>query len=479
MGRDIATSEFTDADFDAFAERLDRETRLLEQWLEQGRFAESAPVGGFELEAWLTDAQWLPATRNEELLARMQDPLLTTELARYNLELNTHPRALRDDALQRMHAGLADTWRRTRNGAAALGLRLLMIGILPTLSQAHVGRSNMTPVPRFAALNDQVLRQRGGRALEIDIVGREHLFTEHPDVMLESAATSFQIHMQVPASRARHYFNAAILVSGPMVAVSANAPYLFGRDLWAETRIPLFEQAVASGGVGGAAHGPPRRVGFGSGYVRRSVAEIFRENRDHFPVLLPMVSDDAESHSLPHLQLQNGTIWRWNRPLIGFDADGEVHVRIEHRVVPAGPSVADEMANAALFFGLAEYFARIESASAEALLPFVTARDNFYAGARRGLEARMRWTDGASVPVARLLRNELLPRAREGLDALGLASSDSAHYLGIIDERARTGCNGAAWQRRWVERHGVDMAGLTAAYEGHQASGAPVHEWPV
>ncbi|MDZ7747423.1 MAG: glutamate--cysteine ligase [Halofilum sp. (in: g-proteobacteria)] len=477
MGRDIDSSEFTDDDFREFAARLDAETRTLERWFTDGTLSESRPVGGFELEAWLTDPDWSPAPGNDALLRRLDDPLLTTELARFNIELNTAPRCLEGDALERMQRGLDDTWRRTRNGAAALGMRLVMIGILPTVTQAELGQAAMTPIARFAALNEQILRQRGGRALRIDICGRERLFTEHPDVMLESAATSFQVHMQVPASRAADYYNAAVLVSGPIVAAAANSPYLFGHDLWDETRVPLFEQAVESGGVGGAAHGPPRRVGFGTGYARESLAEVFRENRDHFPVLLPMRFDADAAARLAHLQLQNGTIWRWNRPLVGFDDDGRAHVRIEHRVIPGGPSAVDAIANAALFYGLAHYYASQEGRTPGRILAFPAARDNFYTCARRGLGARVSWTDGEVHPVARLLREQLLPCARLGLRDLGLEAGDIDRYLGIVDDRVRSGRNGAAWQRAWVARHGRDMRGLTAAYAQRQADGSPVHEW--
>lgn len=480
MGRDIERSEFTDEDFERFSERLRAETALLERWFAEGVMAEDAPVGGFELEAWLADTAWLPAPRNDELLERLADSLLTTELARFNVELNTPPRALTGDALERMERGLEDTWRRCRNGAAALGARLLMIGILPSVRQADLGHASMTPIARFAALNDQILRQRGGRALHIDIRGRERLVTEHPDLMLESAATSFQIHMQVPASRSADYYNASLLVSAPMVAASANSPYLFGHDLWDETRIPLFEQAVETGGLGGAAQGPPRRVGFGTGYARESVAECLRENLEHFPVLLPMLFDD-DAGPMAHLQLQNGTIWRWNRPLVGVEPGATPHVRIEHRVVPGGPSAVDAIANAAFYFGLAHYYAgHSERPRAPGrILSFPQARDNFYACARHGLAARVRWSDGDTHPVSRLIADHLLPCARLGLRDLGLERGDIDRYLGIIEDRVATGQNGAAWQRAWVERHGRDMAGLTAAYAERQAEGAPVHEWSV
>jgi len=481
MGRDIQTSAFSEADFDAFSERLRAETACLQTWFDEGRMAEAAPIGGFELEAWLTDADWAPAPLNEALLERLDEPLLTTELARFNVELNTEPRALAGDALERMQHSIDDTWRRCRNGAAVLGGRLLMIGILPTVRQEDLGHASMTPIARFAALNEQILRQRAGRALRIDLCGRERLQTDHPDLMLESAATSFQVHMQVPASRSADYYNASLLVSGPMVAATANSPYLFGRDLWDETRIPLFEQAVESGGLGGAAQGPPRRVGFGSGYARESLMECFRENLEHFPVLLPMLFEEGEDGPLAHLQLHNGTIWRWNRPLVGFSQDGEPHVRIEHRVVPGGPSTIDAIANAALYFGLAHYYAGQPGGyrSPGRLLAFPQARDNFYACARYGLSARVTWTDGDTHPVAALIREDLLPCARLGLRDLGLDRADVDRYLGIIEDRVRSGRNGAGWQRAWVERHGRDMRSLTAAYAELQAAGAPVHEWPV
>ena len=478
MGRDISTSAFTEADFEAFSQRLHAETELLAGWFADDRLADTHPVGGFELEAWLADTTGRPAALNERLLEALQDPLLTHELAQFNIELNTTPRTLRDGALRAMERDLATTWARTRTAAAALGAQLIAIGILPTVRQDDLGHGAMTPSPRYAALNDQVLRQREERPLRIDICGRERLRTDHPDVMLESAATSFQIHMQVPASRAADYYNAALLVSGPLVAASANSPYLFGRDLWDETRIPLFEQAVESGGVGGAAQGPSRRVGFGTGYVRESLIETFRENEQHFPVLLPIAMEPADG-PLAHLQLHNGTIWRWNRPLVGIDDAGNPHVRIEHRVVPGGPSATDAIANAALFYGLTRYFASDPDYRPAGLLSFPVARDNFYACARHGLGARVRWADDGIYPVARLILRTLLPCARFGLSDLGLAGEDIDRYLGIIEARVDSGRNGAGWQRAWVERHGRDMAALTNAYAERQAEGNPVHRWPL
>ena len=352
--------------------------------------------------------------------------------------------------------------------------RVAMVGILPTLGRRHLTLEHMSPLQRFRALNEQILRLRAGCPIELNIRGRDHLHVRHSDVMLESAATSFQIHLKVTAAEAGRVYNASKILSAPMVAVSANSPYLFGRDLWDETRIPLFEQSVAVGGLAGASHGPLRRVTFGSGYARSTLYECFLENQQHYPVLLPMRFNEGVER-MAHLRLHNGTIWRWNRPLIGFDYDGIPHLRIEHRVVPGGPTIVDVIGNAALFFGLIQMLIEADE-PAEAHIPFAIARDNFYAAARHGLDAHVTWRDGEKG-VMRALLQQLLPLARTGLERLEIDRGDIERYLGVIEGRMDTGQTGTAWQRAWVARHGRDMAALTVAYLERQDSGRPVHEW--
>ncbi|MGH8553176.1 MAG: glutamate--cysteine ligase, partial [Methylococcales bacterium] len=300
---------------------------------------------------------------------------------------------------------------------------------------------------------------------------------EHHDVMLESATTSFQVHLQSPMPVAHHYYNAAIIASAPCVAISANSPYLFGRELWSETRIPLFEQAIEVGGYQGVSHGPLRRVSFGSDYARKSILECFKENFDHFPILLPIQFDSARE-SMQTLRLHNGTIWRWNRPLVGFDADGAPHIRIEHRVMPAGPSLSDMIANAAFFYGLVNYL-RIENVLPQPQLPFHLAKDNFYRCARHGLDAAVTWFDGEKTRLKDLLLDELIPQARIGLDRFGITKSEAEHYLGIIQNRVESGHNGATWQRLYIANHDRDFRAMTASYHDHQGSGQAVHRWTV
>jgi hypothetical protein len=477
MGQEIEETRFTAEDFAAYAERLQQETELLGRWFREGQFSRRARMGGFELEAWLVDNRSRPAPVNEEFLRRLDNPMVVPELARFNVELNDHPQHLWGTAFSRFEASLGATWRQCNTTAAGLNAHLIMIGILPTVRESELSQANMSGLKRYRALNEQVLRLREGKPLELDIHGREHLKTTHRSVMLEAATTSFQLHLKVNPALAARAYNAAIILSAPMVAATANSPYLFGHDLWDETRVPLFEQSVAVGGLAGARQGPLRRVSFGSGFVRESLYECFVENQQHYPVMLPMKYPDGVEQ-MSHLRLHNGTIWRWNRPLIGFDYDGLPHLRIEHRVVPGGPSIVDVIANAALFFGLIQALIMRESPP-EQQLDFATARDNFYAAAHHGLGASLTWLNGVRGSAQTLLTDVLVPMAREGLERLEIDRADIDRYLGIIAARVRGGQTGTAWQRAWVARHGNDMAAMTTAYGRHQESGLPVHEWPI
>lgn len=469
MGREIEQTHFSKQDFSRFDAALRQETDLLAQWLSEGRFTSQSPLAGLELEACIVDSQGRAAPWNSDLLAALDNEWIVPELARFNVELNAPPLLLEADALRRLHGALADAWSECLRAARSMDGGLVSIGILPTLRERELCLENMSDRRRYRALNEQVLRLRHGRPIRIDVEGRQHLRTEHRDVMLESATTSFQVHLQLDQREAVRLYNAAICLAAPMVALTANSPYLFGMDLWDETRIPLFEQAVATDG------GPPR-VSLGSGYLQHSIFECFRENLERFPTLLPMTLGEDPAR-LEHLRLHNGTIWRWNRPLL--DVEGEAfRLRLEHRVIPAGPTVIDMVANAAFFYGLVFALGRAPMPP-EHLLGFSRARDNFYRAARRGLTARVHWLDGREVPVRELILEVLLPAAADGLQNLGLAREDIETYLGVCRARAQTGQNGAAWQRGFVARHGADMGALTLAYCEHQDSGVPVHEWAI
>ncbi len=470
MGQEIDTSDFTPADFRAFAGRLEAETTELGRQLAGRRFHPVAGQAGFELEAWLVDREAWPFACNDRVLAALGSPLVVPELARFNVELNGAPQPLAGHGLRRLHDELEATWSACGAAAATCDARLAMIGIWPAARERDLVLDNMSDQHRYRALNEQFMRLRGGEPTRIDIDGRDHLRMTHDGVMLESMATSFQIHLETTPQRAVADFNASLAVSGPLVAATANSPYLFGRDLWCETRIPLFEQAIDVSAGGG-----PQRVTFGHGYLERSVLELFERNLREYPVMLPVIGVEPEER-LSHLCLHNGTIWRWNRPLIGYADDGRPQLRLEHRTLPAGPSVVDCISNAALYFGLvAGLTGRREPVAVR--LPFTVARDNFYGAARLGLDAELGWFDGRRGPALELFTTLLLPLAREGLERLEVDYAHRDDYLSVVEARVhgrRTGCD---WQRAWVARHGADMQGLAEAYLAEQAHGRPVHEW--
>jgi len=472
VGQEIRDRHFTDEDFARFHGRVVAETALLEHWLASGVLDGVEPMAGCELEAWLVDAEGLPAPVNRPFLARLDDPLVVPELSTFNVELNTRPHSFGSGLFDRLHDDLRALWRRCREAAAAVDASMAMVGILPTVRQSDLCLANISPLQRYRALNDQVLRMRKGRPIRLDIRGEEHLVTEHHDVMLEAAATSFQIHLKIGAEQAGRAYNLSKMISAPMVAVSANAPFLFGRALWEETRIPLFEQAVAVG-----ASDYTKRVSFGVRYVERSIGECFRANRDRYPVLLPQLMDEPVER-LAHLRLHNGTIWRWNRPLVGFDDDGRPHIRIEHRVVPSGPTPQDVVANAAFYFGLLFGLMTTEP-EPERRLPFMQCKENFYQAACLGLEARVRWFDGREGVLGDLCEQRLIPQARAGLLELGVARAEVDHWLGIVQARVAGRSTGARWQRRWVREHGRDFPALVRAYLDRQESGLPVHVWSL
>lgn len=476
MGQPIDRTHFERKDFAWFQNRLAEETALLGRYFAERRFDTRSPMAGYELEGWLVDPASNPAPLNGPFLERSQDPRIVSELSKFNIELNGSPAPLTGSVLRDLERDLTESWRHCARIANGLGARTLMIGILPTVREEQLNMSNISANKRYYALNDQLLRERHGRQLRLHITGYDDLQLSHPDCMLEAAATSFQLHLQLTQGNSVRYYNAAIILSAPMVAVSANSPFLFGRELWDETRIPLFEQAVDIVKRMQPLPPPPHRVTFGYQYLKDSLLTLFRDNMERYPPLLPINLGTPPEH-FSHLLLHNGTIWRWNRPVVGFNGDMP-HLRLEHRVIPSGPTPVDAIANAALFYGLIKYLGE-QSTPPEAQLPFAQAKRNFYNAARSGLRTRLIWLDGEETRMQTVLLDDLLPKAGQGLAQLAIAADDIDYYLGIIRRRVETGQNGAAWQRAYVARHGRDFHALTRAYAERSDTGQPVHEWTV
>jgi len=472
MGEEIDQHIFNGKDFEQFSVNLRAETALLQEWLHDGYLLDDGYSAGVEIEAWLLNAANQVCPENEAFLQRLDNPLVVPELAKFNFEINAPPLRFSEDVFGQMHRQLTSTWAACEKSAFDLDMRTVAVGILPTVRQQDFVAENMSALQRYKAMNQQVMRMRNGKPMQIDIQGYDHLQCQLEDVMLEAATTSFQMHLQLPPDKAMRIYNASKIVSAPLVAVTANSPWLFAKNLWAETRIPVFEQSVQVG------HSHlTDRVTFGIRYVHESIMEVFASNLARFPILLPNVVD-APAEEMRHLSLHNGTIWRWNRPLIGFAENARPHLRLEQRCVPAGPTMRDSVANMAFYYGLVIALAEMQPAP-ELQLPFANAYENFYNCARDGLDAEVFWLDGEVINVAQLLEQKLIRLAEQGLDTLGVAADSIQYWLGIIHDRAVSRQNGACWQRRWCQKHGHDMARLVEAYRVRQQDDQPVHLWSL
>ncbi len=469
MGAEIEKSEFSINDYLEFTKNLKEETALLKELFEAKKCSKKPLKGGFEIEASLVDKEFNPATKNQELIEKLNSDFITYELAKFNFEINNTPHLLKDNAFSLFNKELYNTCTLIKEAAKELEISPITIGILPTLKEDDFCLENMSQMNRYRALNEQILKKRSYTPLSINIDSPyDVLIFLHNSVMLEAAATSFQVHTQVPFDKAHYYYNASIFLSPFMVALSANSPFLFGKRLWQESRIPLFEQSVDTAEK-------IKRVSFGSGYIN-NILEPFLENIEDYDVLLPISLKD-EKDKFAHLKLHNGSIWRWNRALVGEDEDGVIHFRIEHRVMPSGPTLKDMLANAVFFYGLEHEIAKKLEAK-ESLESFEEVKRNFYKAAKYGLDARVIFK-GEKVEISKIILETLLPLSKEGLESLKIDKNDIEFYLNIIEKRVKSKQNGANWQCKFVDKYGNNMKELTRVYLKNQVQGEEVSLWEI
>ena len=462
--------------------------RALDRMLREGMFDTGPRRIGAEQEMFLIDRHWAPARASLQMLEKLADPHYTTELGQFQLEANADPQLFTGDGLSRMERQLDELVGKARTAAAELGLAPVLMGILPTLRKSDLGLDSMVPSPRYRALNKAMADLRGG-AFEFSINGTDELIVAHDSVMLEACNASFQVHLQVTPAEFPRMYNIAQVLAAPMVAIAANSPLLFGRRLWAETRIALFRQAVDTRSHTHHLRESEARVSFGTRWVRESVLEIYQEDIARFRTLVGTDLDEdpvaklarGEIPLLKALRLHNGTIYRWNRACYGV-MDGKAHLRIENRVMPAGPSILDEVANGALWFGvMAELGAQGEDVTRR--IDFDQAGANFYTAAREGLGAHFLWLDGEDLSASQLVLDRLLPLAEAGLRRQGIVDDDIKRYLSVVETRVRTARTGARWQlSSWSAlkdkaRSGERSNALVAATLQRQQTGRPVAEW--
>lgn len=468
--------------------RLIEDVATLEAMLQESAFEQKIQRIGAEQELALLNPDCDPAFLGPQILETMTDPHFTTEIGRFNLEINLDPFPLSPDCLGLMQQHLAELLRTGRETARALDARILLCGIMPTLTYQHLQRDAMTPNPRYYALSDAIHAMRG-RDFEVFLTGVDDMITAMDSLVFESCNTSFQTHLQIPTEEFTERYNWAQMISGPMLAVCANSPLLFGRELWSETRIALFQQAVETRTSANQLRNQQPRVFFGNRWIQHSIAELFKDNIARFPVILTKEVPDSsmaqflsgQAPSLAALRLHNSTVYNWNRPCYGI-LDGQAHLRIECRYIPSGPTALDEMANFALWLGLMQGMPE-KYKDFHRRVSFRSAKDNFMRAARIGINAMMDWFGEAVSPV-RLFEKELLLAAREGLSRSGINDQDADRLLGVVEQRIHKRQTGARWQirnfRKLQDRFGsaVALTELTKMMYEHQQTEQPVHEWP-
>jgi gamma-glutamyl:cysteine ligase YbdK (ATP-grasp superfamily) len=490
MGRDIQAIKITGEDRRTYRAKLARSLDVFARMLKEHLFEADPARVGQEIELNLVDDEGAPAMHNAAVLAAIADPAWATEVGQFNLEINVPPRELAADAIAELEDEIRGSLNAGDEKASGVGCRLVMVGILPTLEKSHVHHDSMSANERYRVLNEQIFAARG-EDMRIEVDGAEQILTHADSITPEAACTSVQLHVQVSPDAFANYWNAAQSIAGVQVALAANSPFLFGRQLWHETRITLFEQATDTRPDELKRQGVRPRVWFGERWIT-SVFDLFEENIQYFPALLPICEDEdplavlerGECPNLDEMSLHNGTIYRWNRPVYGV-VDGRPHLRVENRVLPAGPSVVDVMANAAFYYGLVRVLAESER-PVWTQMSFTTAAENLYEAARNGLAAQQYWPGLGDASVAELVLRRLLPMAHDGLSRWGVATAHADRLLGVIEQRCLTGRNGAAWQISSVaglsERHNVSRAEalrqMTQRYIEHMHTNEPVHSWP-
>jgi hypothetical protein len=489
MGQEVETRVFTREDRTRHREKVRRCLDVFERMLREARFETDKPTTGLEIELNLIDSECDPALKNAEALEAIADPDFQTELGQFNLEINVPPRRLDGGGFARFEDDVRASLNAAEDKASEVGAHLFIVGILPTLRPEHMQADNLSANPRYELLSDQILAARGEDIL-IQIDGVDRLRTTADSILPEAACTSTQLHLQVGPEEFPEYWNASQAIAGIQLAVGANSPFLLGKELWRETRIALFEQATDTRSEELKAQGVRPRVWFGERWVT-SIFDLFEENVRYFPALLPITDDEdpvavldrGDTPQLAELRLHNGTIYRWNRPVYDVVRD-QPHLRVENRVLPAGPTVVDTLANAAFYFGLTRALATDER-PLWSQMSFSAAEENFHVAARDGIEAQLYWPSLGTVPAAELVLRRLLPMAFEGLDDWGVDPAERDRLLGVIEQRCVSHRNGASWQaetfHRLFDRGSAErieaLRGMVSRYADHMHSNEPVHSW--
>lgn len=471
-----------------FTHALLRDLKALDIMLSKGMIETGVQRIGAEQELCLVDKYWRPAPLIMEVLEALDDPYYTTELAKFNLEINLDPQDFSGNCLSLLEAQLKEKLQKLEAVARKFEADIVLTGILPTIRTIDIDMENMTPVTRYRALFDR-LREMRGEPFEYHIRGNDELLIKQDYPSFEFCNTSFQVHFQADPRNFVNAYNFSKLVSAPILAAAVNSPMVLGKRLWQESRIALFQQAIDTRNISYHLRESHGRVAFAKQWVHQSITEIFQDDIARFRIMLCaevmedslQVLADGGIPKLDALRIFNGTVYRWNRACYGI-SDGKPHLRIENRLFPAGPTVADEIANSAFWIGLMNGFPS-EYEKLPGKIDFDTIIHNFFKASRYGLDTQFQWLDGKTILPRDLILKELLPIAKHGLKKAKVAKKDSGRFLGIIEERVRSLQTGANWMvntfNKLKENNSSEEAlvALTAGIVKRQKEGKPVHTW--
>ncbi len=476
-----------------FVKSLLNDVTALEYMLDNDWFESDVVRLGAEQEMVMVDkTTFKPSLVAMEALEKMEEyPWVETELAKFNLETNIEPRVFEKDCFTLLENENTYKLNKIQEVLDGMNTSIVLTGILPTLRKYHLDMENLTPKKRYFALMEALNKQLIGQSYELRIVGIDELLVKHSSPLLEASNTSFQVHLQVAPNDFVKMYNIAQALAGPMMAIAANSPIVFGKRLWHETRIALFQQSLDTRTSHDHMRERSPRVSFGRDWLHNSIMEIYKEDIARFRVLL---SSDVEEDSiemlkngqvpkLRALQVHNSTVYRWNRPCYGISDNGKPHLRIENRILPSGPTVIDEIANACFWLGCMMGMA-MEVDDIRTKMSFADARDNFGKAAKFGIDSKFTWFHDEKVSAEKLIM-DLLPIARKGLESRNVDKSDIDKYLYIIEQRAIKNMTGARWMLRAFtklhENANTDeaLSVLTATMIQNQQSNKPVHEWEL
>lgn len=475
-----------------FVQHLLDDVQAFEYMLENNWFESDITRIGAEQEMCLVhNKTYKPATINLEVLSKLTDaPWCVTELAKFNLETNLSPREFTGDCISQLEAENLDYLSRIQKVLDEMDASIVLCGILPTLRKHDLEMQNLTPNERYYALMAAIQKHLLGTAFELRVEGVDELLVKHDSPLLEACNTSFQVHLQVAPKEFVKMYNIAQMLAAPTIAISANSPLVFGRRLWHETRIALFQQSLDTRTTSDHMRERLPRVNFGSGWLRGDITQIYKEDISRFRVLLAgKIEEDSlkmvqqgKVPKLRALQIHNSTVYRWNRPCYGISPNGKPHLRIENRVMPAGPTAVDAAANAAFWLGLMVGMGQ-QYSDITKHIDFDDVRDNFLKAAKFGIDSTFNWFKDKKVPAPELILKELLPLAKEGLQQQNVKKADIKKYLDIIEARAREHKTGARWALRSFTALKNEVTNdeavtcITAAIIKNQKLNKPVHTW--